>query len=170
MRATILIILLINTILVFGQRNIALTIHPETINGEEFLKVNIENNNPEEIVIFTYAEWDDSGTEFFVPPSSYLVFKGYDAEAEIKTQKVLLTEELLNFRSTRNFTVVKAGATNSVAYKLFDGENLGYRLFHESKKPNIDTIKAKLKMKFGYEGKVYFIESDSNIVIRAKRK
>ena len=53
MRATILIILLINTILVFGQRNIALTIHPETINGEEFLKVNIENNNPEEIVIFT---------------------------------------------------------------------------------------------------------------------
>lgn len=160
----IILVILINTIIVLGQKNISLTIHPEKINGEEFLKVNIENNNPKEIVIFTYAEWDDSGSMFFIPPSSYLIFKGYDSAVEIKTQKVLLTEEQLTFRSIRHFTVIKAGATNSVIYNLFDGENLGYRLFHESKKTNIEKIQAKLKMKFGYEGNVYFIKLGSNIV------
>lgn len=163
-RTIAIIIVLINTIIVSSQRNISLNINPETINGVKYIKVNIKNNNPEEIVVFTRARWDPSGFEFFTYPLSFLVFKGYYSGVEIETEKVLLTKELSEYNSTRFFTIIKAGATHSVTYNLFYGDGVGYELFKKSHKSVVEKIQARLKMDFGYEKKVYSIELDSNIV------
>lgn len=164
-----LIMLFFNNVLVNAQDNISASIAKEMKGGKNYLDVTITNDNPEDIIILTYAHWGGSPAIYLHFPVSYAIVIGnpiskVDLEkpidkplaiqTNIETGKLLLSRDVFpsSMEELKPYLIIKAGQSHTIRYSLFGETYTPYKLFSISDESKIKKIQVKIMLTYVYSG------------------